>query len=120
MKLQYASQNTCDTPRAFSSIKVCGGGILEVELGTEKVDSGMGAHLSSLCSCYVFGPLAGHMVQMKSVAAAVLGELEGGEQFLSTAILKHEPPPPPPPRHLSSLCLFHPSFFSPLAFHFPV
>lgn len=77
MKLQYASQNTCDTPRAFSSIKVCGGGILEVELGTEKVDSGMGAHLSSLCSCYVFGPLAGHMVQMKSVAAAVLGELEG-------------------------------------------
>lgn len=74
MKLQYASQNTCDTLRAFSSIKVCGGGILEVELGTEKVDSGMGARLSS---CYVFGPLAGHMVQMKSVAAAVLGELEG-------------------------------------------
>lgn len=90
---------------------------MEVELGTEKVDSGMGARLSS---CYVFGPLAGHMVQMKSVAAAVLGELEGGELFLSTAILKHELPPPPPPRHLSSLCLFHPSFFSPLAFHFPV
>lgn len=30
MKPQYESQNTWDTPTAFSSIKVCGGGIMEV------------------------------------------------------------------------------------------